>query len=114
VQALTELLAHDVVVWADGGGKVSAARRPVSGQEKVTRFVQGLLRKALADLTVSVETINGGPALLFWTGATLFTVGGFRIADGQIHGIYAILNPDKLAYLQRQLRKRHHTRSVAP
>ena len=114
VQALTELLARDVVVWADGGGKVSAARRPVSGQEKVIRFVQGLLRKALADLTVSVETINGGPALLFWTGGTLFTVGGFRIADGQIHGIYAILNLDKLAYLQRQLRKRNHTRPVAP
>jgi len=113
VEVLTELLAHDVVVWADGG-KVSAARRPVSGQEKVTRFVQGLQRKALADLTVSVETINGGPALLFWTGGTLFTVGGFRIADGQIHGIYAILNPDKLAYLQRQLRKRNHTRPAAP
>ena len=114
VEALTELLAHDVVVWADGGGKVSAARRPVSGQEKVIRFVQGLQRKALADLTVSVETINGGPTLLFWSGETLFTVGGFRVADGQIHGIYAILNPDKLAYLQRQLRKRNHTRPVAP
>ena len=114
VQALTELLARDVVVWADGGGKVSAARRPVYGQEKVIRFVQGLQRKALADLTMSVETINGGPALLFWTGGTLFTVGGFRIADGQIHGIYAILNPDKLAYLQRQLRKRDNTHSAAP
>ena len=114
VQALTELLARDVVVWADGGGKVSAARRPVYGQEKVIRFVQGLQRKALADLTMSVETINGGPALLFWTGGTLFMVGGFRIADGQIHGIYAILNPDKLAYLQRQLRKRDNTHSAAP
>lgn len=114
VQALTELLARDVVVWADGGGKVSAARRPVYGQEKVIRFVQGLQRKALADLTVSVETINGGSAFLFWTGGTLFLVGGFRIADGQIHGIYAILNPDKLAYLQRQLRKRDNTHSAAP
>jgi len=114
VQGLTGLLVRDVVVWADGGGKVSAARRPVSGQEKVIRFVQGLLRKALADLTVSVETINGGSALLFWTGGTLFMVGGFGIADGQIHGIYALLNPDKLAYLQRQLRKRNHTRPAAP
>jgi RNA polymerase sigma-70 factor (ECF subfamily) len=114
VQALTEQLARDVVVWSDGGGKVSAARRPVYGQEKVIRFVQGLQREALADLTVSVETINGGPALLFWTGGTLFLVGGFRIADGQIHGIYAILNPDKLAYLQRQLRKRDNTHSAEP
>jgi len=114
VQALTELLVRDVVVWSDGGGKVSAARRPVHGQEKIIRYMQGLQRKGLADLTVSVETINGGPALLFWTGGTLFMVDGFRIADGQIHGIYAILNPDKLAYLQRQLRERDSTHSAAP
>ncbi len=38
----------------------------------------------------------------------------WRESLGQIHGIYAILNPDKLAYLQRQLRKRHHTRSATP
>jgi hypothetical protein len=37
--------------------------------------------------------------------------GGFRVADRQIQGIYTIMNPDKLAYLQRQLRKRDHTSS---
>ncbi len=106
VRELSELLARDVVVWSDGGGKVSAATRPVYGQEKVIRFVQGLLRKSLADLAISSETINGAPALLFWTGARLFMVGGFQIANGQIHNIYGILNPDKLAYLQHQLQAR--------
>jgi RNA polymerase sigma-70 factor (ECF subfamily) len=106
VQALTDALAQDVVVWSDGGGKVSAALRPVLGQERVLRFVQGLLRKSLADLTISVETINGAPAVLFWTGGTLFMVSSFRLANGQIQEIYGILNPDKLAYLQRQLQTR--------
>lgn len=114
VQALTELLARDVVVWSDGGGKVSAAIRPVYGQERAIRFVQGLLWKSLAALAMSVETINGAPALLFWTGGTLFMVSSFRIADGQIQEAYGILNPDKLAYLQRQLQERDSTYSAAP
>ncbi len=114
VQALTELLARDVVVWSDGGGKVSAAIRPVYGQERIVRFVQGLLWKSLAALAMSIETINGAPALLFWTGETLFMVSSFRIADGQIQEAYGVLNPDKLAYLQRQLRARESASSTMP
>jgi RNA polymerase sigma-70 factor (ECF subfamily) len=106
VQALMDALAQDVVVWSDGGGKVSAALRAVSGQDRVIRFVQGLLRKSLADLTVSVESINGAPGFLFWTGGRLFMANSFRLVDGQIQEIYGILNPDKLAYLQRQLQAR--------
>lgn len=113
VQALTELLARDVVVWSDGGGKVSAAIKPVYGREKVMRFVQGLLRKSLADLMVSAETINGEPALLFWIGGALFMVSSFRIADGQVQEIYGVLNPDKLAYLQRQLQQRKQAQPEA-
>lgn len=113
VQTLTELLARDVVVWSDGGGKVSAATKPVYGREKVIRFVQGLLRKSLADLMVSAETINGEPALLFWTGWTLFMVSSFRIAGGQVQEIYGVLNPDKLAYLQRQLQQRKQAQPEA-
>ncbi|HLW00164.1 MAG TPA: RNA polymerase sigma-70 factor [Ktedonobacterales bacterium] len=106
VQALTDVLAQDVVAWSDGGGKVSAALRPVSGQERVIRFIQGLVRKSLADLTISTETINGGPALLFWTGSRLFMAAGFRLDGRQVQEIYGIMNPDKLAYLQRQLQAR--------
>ncbi|HEU5368342.1 MAG TPA: RNA polymerase sigma-70 factor [Ktedonobacterales bacterium] len=114
VHELTEMLARDVVVWADGGGKVSAATRPVSGQDRVIRFVQGLLRKALAGVAISVENVNSAPALLFWTGEKLLMVGGLRIADGQIQEIYGIMNPDKLAYFQRQLQARDGVPSSAP
>jgi len=117
VHVLTELLARDVVAWSDGGGKVSAAIRPIYGQDHVLRFVQGLARKSLSGLAISTETINGAPAILLWshapagqeTGAArywLYMVTVFQIANGQIHGIYGVLNPDKLAYLQRQLQAR--------
>jgi hypothetical protein len=63
---------------------------------------------------VSIETINGGPTLLFWTGGRLYMVSSFRITDGQIQEIYGMLNPDKLAYRQCQLQERERTYSAAP
>src|SRR5689334_21133164 len=58
VAALAETLAEDVVSWSDGGGKVSAARQPVIGSEKVVRFVAGLLRKALDDIRMEIAEVN--------------------------------------------------------
>jgi RNA polymerase sigma-70 factor (ECF subfamily) len=104
---LTHLLAQEVVAWSDGGGKVSAALRPILGQERVIRFVLGLLRKGLAqDYQFTVEEVNGCPALLAWAGARLYMVTSLATANGQVYDLYAILNPDKLAYLQRQLYER--------
>ncbi len=47
--------------------------------------------------------VNGTPALLFYTGDFLYIAASFTVADGQIHHIHAVLNPDKLVYLRRQL-----------
>ena len=54
-----EMLAADVVSLSDGGGKVSAARRPILGREAVVRFVFGLLSKAPPAYRVSVAEVNG-------------------------------------------------------
>ncbi|HEY7124696.1 MAG TPA: RNA polymerase sigma-70 factor [Ktedonobacterales bacterium] len=109
---LTHLLAREVVVWSDGGGKVSAALRPILGQERVIRFVLGLLRKGLIqDAQATLEEVNGGQAMLFWRDETLFLVTMITVVAGQVHELYGILNPEKLAYLQRQLRGRASTLS---
>jgi RNA polymerase sigma-70 factor (ECF subfamily) len=93
--ALTALLSEDVVAWNDGGGKVRAALRPVAGRDRVVSFVAGLLaRYPLGE--VRVVHANGEPAL--WTtidGRQQFVA--FDVRDGLIHGIFAVLNPDKLA-----------------
>jgi RNA polymerase sigma-70 factor (ECF subfamily) len=103
IAALTETLAEDVVAWSDGGGKVSAARQPVLGRENVVRFVIGLLRKAPADVRVEVAEVNGMPAVLLFTGARLWYVASFDIANERIHALHAVLNPDKLEYIRRQI-----------
>jgi RNA polymerase sigma-70 factor (ECF subfamily) len=106
LQALTEMLAHDVAAWSDGGGKVPAARRPVRGHDAIMRFALGLIRKAYADARFTFEEVNGAPALLTWAGDVLTSVIVCHVAGGQIQTACAVLNPDKLAYLQRQLRDR--------
>lgn len=100
---LTELLAADVVAYSDGGGRVNAARNPIYGRDKVVRFILGQLGKAPADMRAELAEVNGAPALLVFAGPALLYVASFTIADGQIHALHSVLNPDKLAYISRQL-----------
>jgi len=95
-----------VIAWSDSGGKVAAARQPVQGRDAIMRFALGLMRKAYADARFTFEEVNGVPTLLTWSGDVLTTVIVCHVAGGQIQTAYAVLNPDKLAYIQRQLRDR--------
>lgn len=106
VQELTTMLAQDVVSWSDGGGKVSAALHPIYGQQRNIRFILGVLRKMPPAYTFSAAEVNGSPALLGWQGDQLVDAFTFEIAQGQIQALRAVRNPDKLAYLQRQLHQR--------
>lgn len=93
------LLSPDVAYTADGGGKASAARRPVLGADKVARAVIGLLRQGmrLPDIRVEVAVCNAAPAMLFYSADRLEGVFTVEITDGLITNFYAMRNPDKLA-----------------
>ncbi|MER0444150.1 RNA polymerase sigma-70 factor [Streptomyces sp. Edi4] len=92
--ALTELLAEDVVAWSDGGGKVSAARRPVVGRTKVLAFLTGLLNRYAME-AVDMFDVNGAPALAI-TADGRHQIGLFALREGRIEAIYTMRNPDKL------------------
>jgi RNA polymerase sigma-70 factor (ECF subfamily) len=104
--ALTAVLAEDIVAWSDGGGKVSAARNPIRGREHVARYLLGQLQKARAGLRYELAEVNGLPAVLTFDGATLVYVATFELSGGAVHGLHSVLNPDKLAYIQRQFERR--------
>ncbi|MEF3112338.1 RNA polymerase sigma-70 factor [Streptomyces chrestomyceticus] len=96
IQPLMDLLAPDVVVLSDGGGKVVAARRPVTGRTEVARFVLGVYRTATAATRAEPATYNGMPAARFVTDGGLDWLVAFEIHDGRITGLYGVRNPDKL------------------
>jgi len=102
VQALMTMLAPDASWTADSGGKVSAARRPVVGAERVARAIVGLLRKTQEmspALRVEMVTCNSAPAVLLYVGEQLEGVITLEIADDKITNFYVMRNPDKLAAL---------------
>ncbi|MFH8409292.1 RNA polymerase sigma-70 factor [Streptomyces sp. NPDC018019] len=97
VQVLMDLLAPDVVQISDGGGKVVAARRPITGRDDVARFVLRVARTSFTATTrVEPATYNGMPAARFLTDGALDWLLTVEIQDGRITGLYGIRNPDKL------------------
>ncbi len=106
LSALTEMLASDVIAWADGGGKVQTVPRPIFGQKAVARFYISVASKLSPDLTTTIEEVNGALALLGWMGSRLDWILTLDIVDDQIHNFRIVMNPDKLSFIQRQLEKR--------
>ncbi|WP_055402643.1 MULTISPECIES: RNA polymerase sigma-70 factor [unclassified Mycobacterium] len=101
VQTLMTLLAPEATWTADSGGKVSAARRPVVGAERVARAIVGLIRKATAieGFRVDMVTCNSAPAVLLYLGDQLEGVITLEIANDKITNFYVTRNPDKLTAL---------------
>jgi RNA polymerase sigma-70 factor (ECF subfamily) len=96
LDALMSMLAPDATWIADGGGKVSAARRPVVGAKKVAAALAGLARIGLPDMRIEMAIVNSAPAVLIYSGDRLDLVVAVEIVDDKISTFYAIRNPDKL------------------
>ncbi|MDQ0942719.1 RNA polymerase sigma-70 factor [Streptomyces sp. V1I1] len=99
---LERLLAKDVTWWSDGGGKVTAARRPIVGREKVMRFLVGSAQRFAGGWDITVAEVNGAPALLTHAAEQLIAVASFELWDGVIAQVRVVVNPDKLTFAGRQ------------
>jgi RNA polymerase sigma-70 factor (ECF subfamily) len=101
LEGLLALLAEDVTVWADGGGKVpGAALKPVRGATAVARFILGIMRRVVpAGTMLRPAELNGQPGFIAYVSGRPLSALILDIRDGRIHTIYAIGNPDKLQAL---------------
>ncbi|WP_438316008.1 RNA polymerase sigma factor SigJ [Streptomyces sp. HUAS TT3] len=96
---LEGMLTADVRYVSDGGGVVSAARRPVVGRDRVARFLVGALQKYAAGLPLDLAVVNGEPALVVGGSGVLVV----EFEDGLVRDVRAVVNPYKLQFLRRQL-----------
>ena len=101
VQQLMDLLAPDVVLLGDGGGKAKAALRPMRGSDKVARWLVAVSPPA-EQVSIEWSTVNGAPAVLIHVGGVLDSVASMDVDEGRISRIYLVRNPDKLAALAEQ------------
>ena len=97
LQGLLDVLAPDVVIIADGGGLVAAARRPIVGADRVASFLLGAARAA--QFEAKPVWLNGSPGGLIDIAGALNTAVSVSVDDGRITHIYAIRNPHKLVGL---------------
>lgn len=111
---LQSLLHKDVVLRTDGGGKVKAALQPLFGVDAVSRFILGVKKKvedaAVAAgrarddaYTLTAGMVNGAPAIFVWQSGVLDGALGLSATADHIIELDLVRNPDKLAWLQREL-----------
>ncbi|MDX3417444.1 RNA polymerase sigma-70 factor [Streptomyces sp. MD20-1-1] len=96
---LMELLAPDVRLVGDSGGKARAPLRVLDGADHVGRFFVGVAGKGLPDVSVRTVELNGGPAVLVLSGGKPDTVVQIDADGDRIRTVYVVRNPDKLAAL---------------
>ena len=99
---LEAMLAHDVMLTGDGGGKVPALARPLQGRNRVARALLNWVRLGarIAGASLREVEVNGMPGALLLDGENrLVGVWALDIAGGEIQGINSVVNPEKLAHL---------------
>jgi RNA polymerase sigma-70 factor (TIGR02957 family) len=101
-QVLLDVLAPEVVLVGDGGGVKQSALRPITGAEKVVRFIVGGLGKTALALTSDHTVVNGNPALVLRVDGELDGVLAIRVEDARITGLYYVRNPEKLTHIESE------------
>jgi len=101
---LTQLLASDVRVVTDGGGKVASALNVIDGADRVAQFLVEATRKRPGawwrdDFTVRFATINGLPGVIVDAPEGPVQTAAFEIEGDVVRALYVVRNPDKLRHL---------------
>ncbi|MCX4702519.1 RNA polymerase sigma-70 factor [Streptomyces sp. NBC_01352] len=100
LEGLMSLLAPDVRLVGDSGGKAKAPLRVLETADKVGRFMIGVAEKGgIPDLSFRFLELNAGPAILVLSGDKPDSVFQLDVLDGRIQSVYIIRNPDKLRSL---------------
>jgi len=102
IEGLMTVLAPDVTLLTDGGGKARAALRPITGAAKTARFLAAIAGRpymgvAVSDMTLEAAEINGSPGTLIMAGDRAIAALTLTVSNGRITAVQLLANPDKLA-----------------
>jgi RNA polymerase sigma-70 factor (ECF subfamily) len=100
LEDLLKLLAQDVVLVSDGGGKARAVLRPIMGAKRVARVLIGATRKfGIPGQVLHHTSVNGLPGSVSFAGEHVLRVIAFGIQQARIRSLFIITNPDKLSHI---------------
>jgi len=100
MQQLLRLLADDATLYSDGGGQVTAARRPIQTADHVARFLLGIIKKAPDGLTMRPATVNGSPGVVVEADNRTYNVLTIEVSGNCISAVYIVNNPHKLQHVR--------------
>jgi RNA polymerase sigma-70 factor (TIGR02957 family) len=100
--ALLEVLAPDVLLVADGGGLVPAARKPIRGADRLIAAISAWIRLVPDDFGGEAIWLNGGPGVRLDAGGEVAAALSLTIENGRVTHIYGIRNPHKLLRLRAE------------
>jgi RNA polymerase sigma-70 factor (ECF subfamily) len=104
IKTLSGILADQVTVFSDGGGKVLAFRNVVRGLDRVLRLFQGLARKAAyRPQLLRTVMIDGLPGFVSIDRGAVLQTTALEVRDGKITALYIVRNPDKLQHVEAML-----------
>lgn len=116
LDGITGLLAEDVTLVGDGGGRAKAPLRSLHGVSKVGRFLAAIAgesntRRFLGSvgldspdgLRTGIAEVNGGPAAIISAGDRVLTVVILEVVDDRVQDVYMIANPEKMSHVRPPL-----------
>ena len=98
VDQIRDLLAADAIMYTDGGGVVTAARKPIYGADKISRFLVGIQRKDAysTDLVFTQVRVNGDPGVQVESASEGFiNIAAIEVADGAVQSLRFFSNPER-------------------
>ncbi|MBO8164525.1 MAG: RNA polymerase sigma factor SigJ [Brevibacillus sp.] len=101
VDTILSLLAEDVVLVSDGGGKVTAAAHPVTTRDRVARFLLGLIRKTphYGGVDMEFTSLNRQTGVIIRSNGVIQAALLMHVKRGSVKNLYIVRNPDKLRHL---------------
>lgn len=100
IERMLELLQADAIYISDGGGKVTAALKPIYTSKRIVLLFVGIAKKLPENATVAYKVVNGSPGVVISINGYTAYVISFEFQDDQITRIYMVANPEKLTHLQ--------------
>ncbi|WML38219.1 RNA polymerase sigma-70 factor [Neobacillus sp. OS1-2] len=93
---LLELISENVTLFSDGGGKVTAAVRPVVSVSNVLALLYGIIKKAPKESFFEIKSVNCQPAIVIYINGKIQSILSFYIHNEKINEMYITMNPEKL------------------
>lgn len=101
MKGLFDMLADDIVLYNDGGGKVFAAVRPIASSQRVLAFIQGILAKENGEGSMRLVRINGQLGVVLYSSYEQYpTIVSIEMHNDRVQRMYLLRNPDKMQHLK--------------